>query len=295
MSEQPQRRRRRRRNRRPVERQTAPPDGGESAAEAAGEEASEGGSDSGAQEVRSEGGRARGRGGGTRSGGSRAQEQPRKRTIFGLPRMSFAILAGLLVALIAMVVMQQLFPPSNVTEIRGLLAYPDQGRRHLAEGETFDTYNSTPPTSGPHHDEMPAVGVYGADEDAPFNQIPDPVRMLPLLESGGVVVYYDPAHELADELLAWLRLLAGNRPYLAALPIAGLTEMHDGAPIVAAAWRTLLPIEPPAEDEEAEEDGQPAWRAQLEVFLSSGESGYYERYVLDRDGQRLLLEEARRE
>ncbi len=295
MSEQPQRRRRRRRNRRPVERQTAPPDGGEGAAEASGEESSESGSDSGSQEVRSEGGRARGRGGGTRSGGGRAQEQPRKRTIFGLPRMSFAILAGLLVALIAMVVMQQLFPPSNVTEIRGLLAYPDQGRRHLAEGETFDTYNSTPPTSGPHHDEMPAVGVYGADEDAPFNQIPDPVRMLPLLESGGVVVYYDPASAVADDLLAWLRLLAGNRPYLAALPIAGLTEMHDGAPIVAAAWRTLLPIEPPAEDEEAEEDGQPAWRAQLEVFLSSGEAGYYERYVLDRDGQRQLLEEARRE
>ena len=294
MSEQPQRRRRRRRNRRPVERQTAPPDGGESAAEASGEESSEGGSDSSSQEVRSEGGRARGRGGGTRSGG-RAQEQPRKRTIFGLPRMSFAILAGLLVALIAMVVMQQLFPPSNVTEIRGLLAYPDQGRRHLAEGETFDTYNSSPPTSGPHHDEMPAVGVYGADEDAPFNQIPEPVRMLPLLESGGVVVYYDPASAVADDLLTWLRLLAGNRPYLAALPIAGLTEMHD-APIVAAAWRTLLPIAGPSADDEAdEEDGQPAWRAQLEVFLSSGESGYYERYVLDRDGQRQLLEEARRE
>lgn len=209
--------------------------------------------------------------------------------------MSFAILAGLLVALIAMVVMQQLFPPSNVTEIRGLVAYPDQGRRHLAEGEAFGAYNSSPPTSGPHHDEMPAVGVYGADEAAPFDVIPEPVTMLPLLESGGVVVYYDPAHEIADELLAWLRLLAGNRPYLAALPIAGLTEMHDGAPIVAAAWRTLLPIAPPAEDAEEEEDGQPAWRAQLEVFLSSGEAGYYERYVLDRDGQRLLLEEARGE
>ena len=294
MSEQPQRRRRRRRNRRPVERQTAPPDGGDGAAELlSGEEASEGGSDSGSQEVRSEGGR--GRGGGNRSSGSgsgRAQEQPRKRTIFGLPRMSFAILAGLLVALIAMVVMQQLFPPGNVTEIRGLLAYPDQGRRHLADGEAFTTYNSTPPTSGPHHDEMPPVGVFGPDEPEPFNIIPDPSEMLPLLESGGVVVYYDPAHQLAEELLAWLRLVAGNRPYLAVAPLNNLAELHDGAPIVAAAWRTLLPIDAPGPDQEEAEDEVPVWRSQLEAFLSSGEAGYYQRYVLDRDGQRRLLERA---
>ena len=208
--------------------------------------------------------------------------------------MSFAILAGLLVALVAMFVMQRVFPPSQVTEIRGLVAYPDQGRRHLSDGETFTSYNSTPPTSGPHHDEMPPVGVYGADEEAPFNEIPDPVSMLPLLESGGVVVYYDPASEIAADLLTWLRLLAGNRPYLAAVPIGNLGELHD-APIVAAAWRTLLPIAGPSADEETEEGELPAWRAQLEVFLSSGEAGYYERYVLDREGQRRLLEEARRE
>ena len=84
-----------------------------------------------------------------------ASAEPRKRTIFGLPRMSFALLAGLLVAMIALFGFQILFPPSEVTEIRGIIAYPDQGRRHLADGETFNGYNSSPPTSGPHHDEPP--------------------------------------------------------------------------------------------------------------------------------------------
>lgn len=305
MSEQPQRRRRRRRSRRPaqrqsqreVEREVSVSDG---AADAAAEPAdsNDGGQDEGGG-GRGNGGRGRGnrRGGGNRGeggGGGRDRGQPPKRTIFGLPRMSFALLAGLLVALIAMVVMQQVLPSPEVTEIRGIVAYPDQGRRHLEEGETFGAYNSSPPTSGPHHDELPRVGVYGADEPAPFNVAPDPVRMLPLLESGGVVIYYDPAHELADELLSWLRLLAGNRPHLAAVPIEGLAAQYDGAPIVAAAWRTLLPVAAPTADEE-EDDGLPVWRAQLEVFLSSGEAGYYERYVLDRDAQLQLLEEARSE
>lgn len=300
MSEQPQRRRRRRRNRRPAQRQSqrevereVPVSDADAAAEP--EDANGGGQNEGG-----DGGRGRGnrRGGGNRSeggrGGGRDRAQPPKRTIFGLPRMSFALLAGLLVALIAMVVMQQVLPSPEVTEIRGIVAYPDQGRRHLQEGETFGAYNSSPPTSGPHHDELPLVGVYGADEPAPFNAAPDPARMLPLLESGGVVVYYDPAHELADELLSWLRLLAGNRPHLAAVPIEGLAAQYDGAPIVAAAWRTLLPVAAPTADEE-NDDGLPVWRAQLEVFLSSGEAGYYERYVLDRDAQLQLLEEARSE
>lgn len=301
MSEQPQRRRRRRRNRRPAQRQPQREIEREvSVSDNAANEAPEpADSNGGGQDEGGDGGRGRGnrRGGGNRGegrGGARDRAQPPKRTIFGLPRMSFALLAGLLVALIAMVVMQQVLPSPEVTEIRGIIAYPDQGRRHLEEGETFGAYNSSPPTSGPHHDEIPPVGVYGADEPAPFDTAPDPVRMLPLLESGGVVVYYDPAHELAAELLIWLRLLAGNRPHLAAVPIAGLAAQYDGAPIVAAAWKTLLPVEAPSADEE-DDDGLPAWRAQLEVFLSSGEAGYYERYVLDRDAQLRLLEEARSE
>ena len=201
--------------------------------------------------------------------------------------MSFAILAGLLIALIAMFGLQLAFPSDDVTEIRGVVSFADQGRRHLADGESFDDYNSAPATSGPHHAEAPQPGVYGADEPAPFNVIPSPDEMLPLLESGGVVVYYDPDHPVADELLPWLKSLAGVRYNLSAVPVEGLTTLHDGSPIVAAAWHTLLPLPAPSEDDD--EDDLPPYRLLLEVFLSSGEEGYYERYVLDRDGQRELL------
>ena len=207
-------------------------------------------------------GAERGASGGRASDGG-ARSQPPRRTIFGLPRMSFAILAGLLVALIAMFGMQLAFPPSDVVEIRGVVSYPDQGRRHLEEGEQFLAYNSSPPTSGPHHDAAPRAGIYGADEPAPFNEIPDPAQMLPLLESGGVVVYYDPDHPITAELLLWLRTLANVRLNLSAVPLEGLAALHDGAPIAAAAWRTLLPLLPPSDDDD-DDDGPPAYRTQLE-------------------------------
>lgn len=284
MSHQPQRRRRRRRNPRAAAPQTSAaeqtstaeqgePAGGEpSAPPAAGKQPAN-----------------RGRGGGR--GGS---APPPRRTIFGLPRMSFAILAGLLVAMIAMFGMQIAFPPSEVTEISGVASYPDQGRRHLGEGESFDNYNSSPPTSGPHHDLTPAAGIYGAEQPPPFNEIPDPVEMLPLLESGGVVVYYDPDHSVAGELLPWLQQLTRVRLNLSAVPVNGLADLHDGAPIVAAAWRTLLPL-PSPEDDDADDDEPPVYRSLLEVFLTGGEEGYYERYVLDRGGRQRLAANARGE
>ncbi len=277
MSHQPQRRRRRRRSRRPAQGQATPVASSEATSESSDADASPNA----------------GRGGGRQRGNERAGGAPAKRTIFGLPRMSFAILAGLLIALIAMFGLQLAFPSDEVTEIRGVVSFADQGRRHLADGESFDDYNSAPPTSGPHHGEAPRPGVYGADQPAPFNVIPSPDEMLPLLESGGVVVYYDPDHPVADELLPWLRSLAGVRYNLSAVPVEGLTAMHDGAPVVAAAWRTLLPLPAPSEDDDKDE--LPLYRTLLEVFLSSGEEGYYERYVLDRDGQRELLAEAQGE
>ena len=273
MSHQPQRRRRRRRSRRPAQGQAAPVASSEATSESSDAAASPSG--------------GRGGGRGHERANERAGGPPAKRTIFGLPRMSFAILAGLLIALISMFGLQLAFPSDDVTEIRGVVSFADQGRRHLADGESFDAYNSAPPTSGPHHAEAPRPGVYGADEPAPFNVIPSPDEMLPLLESGGVVVYYDPDHPVAKELLPWLKSLAGVRYNLSAVPVEGLTALHDGSPIVAAAWHTLLPLPAPSEDDD--KDDLPPYRTLMEVFLSSGEEGYYERYVLDRDGQLELL------
>ena len=100
--------------------------------------------------------------------------------------------------------------------------------------------------------------------------------MLPLLERGGVVIYYDPAvyTDAADPsgLLGAMQSLRQFRERLAVLPADGLAERHQGATIVVAAWRTLLPI------------GQ--WNAdgndQLTAFLQNAPEGYYDRYRLER-------------
>ncbi len=68
---------------------------------------------------------------------------------------------------------------------------PEPGRRvpesavgiHVAEGQPVTTYNSTPPTSGPHWPSPAPWGVY----DAP---IPDE-RAVHNMEHGGVVISYN--------------------------------------------------------------------------------------------------------
>ena len=214
----------------------------------------------------------RGRGGGKRSGAATADQPQRRGTIFGMPRMSVALLGGLLVAMIAVFAMQLLFPPDDVVQVEGVQTFPDQGRRHLGEGETFDSYNSSPPTSGPQPSEAPDADVYLPDDE----NIPQPAEMLPLLERGGVVIYYDP-NSYADAedtsgLLGAMQSLRQFRERLAVVPVEGLAEEHGGATIVIAAWRTLLRVN------QWDADGN----EQIAAFLQNAPDGYYDRYRLER-------------
>ena len=253
MSNQPARRRRRRRPRRPT--------GASGESEVGRRSDQESGSES----------TERGRGGGRRSG-TQAEQPQRRSTIFGMPRMTVALLGGLLVAMIAVFAMQLIFPPDDVVEVEGVQTFPDQGRRHLAEDETFDAYNSFPPTSGPQQAEGAEADVYLPDDEF----IPQPVEMLPLLERGGVVVYYDPeVYDSADDpsgLLGAMQSLRQFRERLAVVPLEGLATEHEGVTIVAAAWRTLLRVA----DWDAEGDKQ------LAAFLQNAPEGYYDRYRLER-------------
>lgn len=186
--------------------------------------------------------------------------------------MTVALLGGLLVAMIAVFAMQLIFPPDEVSEVEGVESFPDQGRRHLDEGETFDAYNSFPPTSGPQLAESPEADVYLPDDAF----IPRPAEMLPLLERGGVVVYYDPdVYTSADDptgLLGAMGSLRQFRERLAVVPLEGLADEHAGVTIVAAAWRTLLKV--------AQWDAE--GNEQLAAFLQNAPEGYYDRYRLER-------------
>ena len=55
---------------------------------------------------------------------------------------------GVLFAVIVVQIIVQIAAPvSDDQDLGDAVAFPDQGRRHLVAGETFDQYNSFPPTS----------------------------------------------------------------------------------------------------------------------------------------------------
>ena len=218
-------------------------------------------------------------GGRSRDGGGERGSQPGKRkdTIFGMPRLAFSLIAGLLVAMVAVFAMQLIFPNDRVAEVEGVEVFPDQGRRQLAAGERFGDYNSFPPTSGPlpYIEAGPEAAAYGADgTGGECSAISGPEGLLPVLSRGGVVIYYDSEMD-AGELSAWYDAQRLSRQKLALAPLEGLRGSRgDGAPIVAAAWRTLLPVQA------LDEDG----REQLGAFIQYQPDGYYDRYQLDTSG-----------
>lgn len=131
--------------------------------------------------------------------------------------------------------------------VAGEETYASQGNLHIALGSVSPVaYNSTPPTSGPHYENLAAWG----------NQ-PQPIRYEHLvhnLEDGGVVVYYqcpDGCPEVVAELETVLEpyfaqgrnvVLTVNDP---AWTLGGSQPLHQdmGAPIILTAWRKRLPLQ----------------------------------------------------
>lgn len=160
--------------------------------------------------------------------------RPRPPTILGVPRLSFLIMMGGLLAVVIMFIISAVAGDQTAgSDLKGVLSYPDQGRRLLALGETFTAYNSDPPTSGPHHATGVAPGIYDTPQD--------PADLLPLLEQGGIVIYYRP-----DRLdAAGIEELRNNVQALLDLDRNVILTVHDSlsAPIVATAWRHSLAVD----------------------------------------------------
>ena len=113
--------------------------------------------------------------------------------------------------------------------------FNDQGREHLPTGQTYDFYNSNPPTSGPHG---PAV-------DWGVHTQPVPKEMpVHNLEHGGVAILYDcsasvplddaQCRALRDQLAAVVNSNLSNRKLVLVVPYASLEHR-----IALTAWRTL--------------------------------------------------------
>jgi hypothetical protein len=103
-----------------------------------------------------------------------------------------------------------------------LQAFPAQSRDHVQELPENFKYNSSPPTSGPHH-----------PQPAPFDVYEEPVeqyRLVHNLEHGGVIIQYgrQVAEQTVDQIVQWYRD-DPNGIVIAPLPSLGRT-------IALAAW-----------------------------------------------------------
>lgn len=99
----------------------------------------------------------------------------------------------------------------------------DLGNRHLAEGQTYDDFNSRPPTSGPHYNSKASDGIH-------TEPIPDELQVHNL-EDGGVMVQYNcPAG--CDELVTQLTGVVSS--YNSEIILAPYPDMESR--IALTAW-----------------------------------------------------------
>jgi hypothetical protein len=170
-----------------------------------------------------------------------------------MPRTVALVGFGVLFAVILVQFIVQLAGPTDDGQESGRgVKFPDQGRRHLAANETFEPYNSFPPSSGPHAAAGVAPGIYGPDQPSPFSETPDFASLLPILEQGGIVIYYDSAMlgpAAIDGLTSDVRILREGPiarpdtalPNIVLTPIDG--ENESGFALYATAWRHVLSLE----------------------------------------------------
>lgn len=109
------------------------------------------------------------------------------------------------------------------------VAYPDQGRDHIARGTPHAAYNSNPPTSGWHDSSPAAWGFY-------TNEIADEI-LVHNLEHGGIwISYRDPNdQEVIDKLSELIRRFPSK-------VIVTLRPKNDSR-IAVAAWTRLLKLD----------------------------------------------------
>ncbi|MBI4253061.1 DUF3105 domain-containing protein [Candidatus Uhrbacteria bacterium] len=112
--------------------------------------------------------------------------------------------------------------------------FADLGNQHIdSKEDEHASYNSVPPTSGPHIGS--SVAPWGVHDE----QIPDELQVHNL-EDGGVIIHYDPVRVDGDTIEK-LRTMAGK--YVSQLILEPYTQPALPSPIVLTAWTQLLKLE----------------------------------------------------
>lgn len=157
------------------------------------------------------------------------------------------LVIGAGVALVAIVAFFIYLNVRSRAPMAGEEVFNSQGNSHIQYGSRSPIeYNSTPPSSGPHYDNLAAWNVYT-----------EPIRYEQLnhnLEDGGVIIYYqcpDGCPELFDELKAMAEpyINAGRHVVMApndpAWSIDGSEPLHKdmGASIALVSWQHVLKLD----------------------------------------------------
>lgn len=121
-----------------------------------------------------------------------------------------------------------LYPGTILPGIR----FPDLGQQHVEVG-TSVTYNSNPPTSGPHYPYPAAWGIY---KDPPADEF-----LVHNLEHGGVIISYNPK-KIKDQELTQLHQQARSLSYFNGRIILTPRQNLDTA-IALTAWNYLQKLD----------------------------------------------------
>jgi hypothetical protein len=120
---------------------------------------------------------------------------------------------------------------ANARAVRalGVQSFANQGQQHLQAGQDYTSYNSTPPTSGPH---APAPAPCGVSSQP----IPNTVQVHDL-EHGVVMVQYRPGLD-PGQVQALQELGRSYSSHVIVAPYPGLPT-----PVAATAWTKLMTLE----------------------------------------------------
>ena len=120
---------------------------------------------------------------------------------------------------------------ANTRAVRalGVQSFANQGQQHLQAGQDYTSYNSTPPTSGPH---APAPAPCGVSSEP----IPNTVQVHDL-EHGVVMVQYRPGLD-PSQVQALQELGRSYSSHVIVAPYPGLPT-----PVAATAWTKLMRLD----------------------------------------------------
>lgn len=116
-------------------------------------------------------------------------------------------------------------------------AVPDEGAQHIP-GNTTATYNTNPPTSGPHYAESANAGIYD-------KAVPDG-NLIHSMEHGAVILWYKESTQsgtlgLSKDEISKLKQIFSSVPVSKKIMVP--RESLDDAPIALTSWGYLLKLQ----------------------------------------------------